>query len=163
SRWPARRDRPASTRSSGTARTITPSPLRQANTRSLSTPRANMGPIKASASRWHWATSRGPRRSRETWRSSPPRSSTDARRRPRPRRYNEGSCVLNRRPLRRRLAIKFAKLMRWLHIYLSMFGLAMVLFFSATGVTLNHPDWFFGETQRSVQAEGQVDRHWLHK
>ena len=71
--------------------------------------------------------------------------------------------MLNRRPLRRRLAIKFAKLMRWLHIYLSMFGLAMVLFFSATGVTLNHPDWFFGETQRSVQAEGQVDRHWLHK
>jgi hypothetical protein len=64
--------------------------------------------------------------------------------------------------LRRRLAIKFAKVMRWLHIYLSMFGLATVLFFSATGVTLNHPDWFFGETQRSVQAEGQVDRQWLH-
>jgi uncharacterized protein len=69
--------------------------------------------------------------------------------------------VLNRRPLGRRLAIKFAKLMRWLHIYLSMFGLATVLFFSATGVTLNHPDWFFGETQRSVQAEGQVDLNWL--
>jgi uncharacterized protein len=69
--------------------------------------------------------------------------------------------VLNRRPLRRRLAIKFAKLMRWLHIYLSMLGLAMVLFFSATGVTLNHPDWFFGETQRTVQAEGQVDHKWL--
>ena len=69
--------------------------------------------------------------------------------------------MLNRRPLGRRLAIKFAKLMRWLHIYLSMFGLAMVLFFSATGVTLNHPDWFFGETQRSVQAEGQVDLKWL--
>src|SRR5437588_944128 len=51
--------------------------------------------------------------------------------------------------------------MRWLHIYLSMFGLATVLFFSATGVTLNHPDWFFGETQRSVQAEGQVDLKWL--
>jgi hypothetical protein len=69
--------------------------------------------------------------------------------------------VLNRRPLGRRLAIKFAKVMRWLHIYLSMFGLATVLFFSATGVTLNHPDWFFGETQRSVQAEGQVDLKWL--
>jgi hypothetical protein len=69
--------------------------------------------------------------------------------------------VVNRRPLGRRLAIKFAKVMRWLHIYLSMFGLAMVFFFSATGVTLNHPDWFFGETQRSVQAEGQVDRNWL--
>jgi hypothetical protein len=47
--------------------------------------------------------------------------------------------------------------MRWLHIYLSMFGLAAVLFFSATGVTLNHPDWFFGEAERSVQSEGQID------
>ncbi len=46
---------------------------------------------------------------------------------------------MNRRPFRRRLAIRFAKLVRWLHIYLSMFGLAAVLFFSATGITLNHP------------------------
>ena len=30
--------------------------------------------------------------------------------------------------------------MRWLHIYLSMFGLAAVLFFSVTGITLNHPN-----------------------
>jgi hypothetical protein len=64
---------------------------------------------------------------------------------------------VHRRPLRRRLAIRFAKLVRWLHIYLSLFGLAAVLFFSATGVTLNHPDWFFGEAQRSVQSEGQLD------
>ena len=28
--------------------------------------------------------------------------------------------------------------MRWLHIYVSMFGLAVVLFFSVTGLTLNH-------------------------
>ena len=41
--------------------------------------------------------------------------------------------------MKRRLAIRFAKLMRWLHIYLSMFGLAAVLFFSVTGITLNHP------------------------
>ena len=52
--------------------------------------------------------------------------------------------------------------MRWLHIYVSMFGLAAVLFFSVTGITLNHPDWFFGETERSVQAEGEVDPKWLH-
>lgn len=65
---------------------------------------------------------------------------------------------MNRRPLRRRLAIRFAKLVRWLHIYVSMFGLAAVLFFSATGITLNHPDWFFGEAQRSVQSEGTIDR-----
>ena len=69
---------------------------------------------------------------------------------------------MNRRPFRRRLAIRFAKLMRWLHIYLSMFGLAAVLFFSATGITLNHPDWFFGEAQRSVRSEGKIDPRWLH-
>jgi len=68
---------------------------------------------------------------------------------------------VKRRPFRRRLAILFAKLMRWLHIYLSMFGLAAVLFFSATGITLNHPDWFFGEAQRSVRSEGKIDPKWL--
>jgi hypothetical protein len=44
-----------------------------------------------------------------------------------------------------------------------MFGLAAVLFFSATGITLNHPDWFFGETERSVQSEGQLERGWLKR
>ena len=52
--------------------------------------------------------------------------------------------------------------MLWLHIYVSMFGLAAVLFFSVTGVTLNHPDWFFGEAERQVQVEGQVDLKWLN-
>ena len=46
------------------------------------------------------------------------------------------------RPVRRRFAVRTAALMRWLHIYVSMFGLAAVLFFSVTGLTLNHPDWF---------------------
>jgi hypothetical protein len=64
-------------------------------------------------------------------------------------------------PSRRRLAIGFARLVRWLHVYLSMFGLAAVLFFSATGVTLNHPDWFFGELQRTTHAEGRVNPAWL--
>src|SRR5438105_10380286 len=66
------------------------------------------------------------------------------------------------RSWRRRLNIRFAKLFRWLHIYLSMFGLATVLFFSVTGITLNHPDWFFGASERQVQAEGQMDLKWLH-
>jgi hypothetical protein len=67
----------------------------------------------------------------------------------------------DRRPLRRRLAIRFAALVRWLHIYLSMFGLAAVLFFGVTGLTLNHPDWFFAGSERRVQAEGRVDPKWL--
>jgi hypothetical protein len=52
--------------------------------------------------------------------------------------------------------------MLWLHIYLSMLGLAAVLFFGATGLTLNHPDWFFANAERRTQAEGRVESAWLH-
>jgi hypothetical protein len=51
--------------------------------------------------------------------------------------------------------------MRWLHIYLSMVGLAVVLFFSATGITLNHPAWFDGSAERRVEHEGQLVVEWL--
>ncbi len=66
------------------------------------------------------------------------------------------------RPLKRRLNIRLAKLMRWLHIYLSMFGLAVVLFFSVTGLTLNHPDWFPSAGERTTEAEGKIRTEWLH-
>jgi hypothetical protein len=66
-----------------------------------------------------------------------------------------------KRSLRRRLAIRFAALSIWLHIYVSMFGLAVVLFFSVTGITLNHPDWFFEQAERSVDSEGGLDPKWL--
>jgi hypothetical protein len=65
------------------------------------------------------------------------------------------------RSLARRLNIRFAKLARWLHIYLSMLSLGLVLFFSVTGITLNHPDWFFANTERRVQEKGQVEPGWL--
>jgi hypothetical protein len=67
------------------------------------------------------------------------------------------------RPLKRRIGIKFAKLVRWIHIYLSMFGLAAVLFFSVTGLTLNHPDWLPALGVRSVEAEGKVPLEWLNR
>jgi hypothetical protein len=51
--------------------------------------------------------------------------------------------------------------MRWLHIYLSMISLAAVLFFSITGITLNHPDWFFSGAERRVEAQGQINLAWL--
>jgi uncharacterized protein len=51
--------------------------------------------------------------------------------------------------------------MRWLHIYLSMFSLAVVLFFSVTGITLNHPDWFWSGSDSSHEAEGEIRRAWL--
>ena len=42
-----------------------------------------------------------------------------------------------------------------------MFGLAALLFFSVTGITLNHPDWFLGDAERVTEAEGSVDLDWL--
>jgi uncharacterized protein len=45
---------------------------------------------------------------------------------------------------------------RWLHIYLSMGSFALVLFFSATGLTLNHPDWFAGR-QKTTEHHGVAD------
>jgi len=53
--------------------------------------------------------------------------------------------------------------MRWLHIYMSMFSLAVVLFFSVTGITLNHPDWFFSAAEGHAEAEGQINLQWLHR
>jgi uncharacterized protein len=93
-------------------------------------------------------------------RSSPPRSSIAAN-----LRQNSSPLLTSKPParsLKRRLSIKFAKLMRWLHIYLSMFSLAVVLFFSVTGITLNHPDWFFSGAERNREAEGEIRREWLH-
>lgn len=48
---------------------------------------------------------------------------------------------------------------RWLHIYGSMVSLSLLLFFSATGLTLNHADWFADE-QRTAQFQGQVPLAW---
>ncbi len=93
-------------------------------------------------------------------RSNPPRSSIVERlRRSSPAQADRPA---HGRSWGRTLKIRLVKLMLWLHIYVSMFGLAAVLFFSVTGITLNHPDWFFGGAERQEQAEGQVDRKWLH-
>lgn len=54
----------------------------------------------------------------------------------------------------------FAKWSRWLHIYLSMFSFVIVLFFSATGLTLNHLDWF-PETEHVVEAKGHMNPLWM--
>ncbi len=42
---------------------------------------------------------------------------------------------------------------RWLHIYLSMVSFAVVLFFAATGITLNHAEFFsHGEKVREING-----------
>lgn len=68
-----------------------------------------------------------------------------------------------RRPTRRRLAaVRLAAVMRWLHIYLSMFSLAALLFFALTGITLNHPAWFTpAGAERHSEAEGRLDAAWV--
>jgi uncharacterized protein len=51
--------------------------------------------------------------------------------------------------------------MRWLHIYVSMGSFLIVLFFSVTGITLNHPDWTFGSVRRQQEVKGQLPPQWL--
>lgn len=45
---------------------------------------------------------------------------------------------------------------RWLHIYLSMFSFAALLFFALTGMTLNHPEWISG-MQKTKRVSGKID------
>jgi hypothetical protein len=92
-------------------------------------------------------------------RSSPPRSPIAESL----RRSSEGQPPRPpyRRSLGRRLRIHTAALLLWLHIYLSMLGLAAILFFSVTGLTLNHPDWFSAGGEVTTQAEGEMDAAWL--
>lgn len=55
-----------------------------------------------------------------------------------------------------------AKLSRWLHIYLSMVSFAVVLFFSFTGLTLNHPSWLGGDKQITVKNIGILNVKWVN-
>jgi hypothetical protein len=62
---------------------------------------------------------------------------------------------------RRRWRQRLAAAARWLHIYTSVVGLVAILFFSATGLTLNHPDWMLGSVQRQQEYHGQLQADWL--
>ncbi|MES2275664.1 MAG: PepSY-associated TM helix domain-containing protein [Bacteroidota bacterium] len=54
-----------------------------------------------------------------------------------------------------------ASLSRWLHIYLSMVSFAVVLFFSVTGLTLNHADWF-GDKEHLTKFKGKMPVEWVN-
>jgi hypothetical protein len=58
-----------------------------------------------------------------------------------------------RRPRRFRLHA----LVRWLHIYSSLFGLLTILFFGVTGLTLNHPEWFDSGEFEPTSVTGTLD------
>ncbi len=57
---------------------------------------------------------------------------------------------------------EFAKVSRWLHIYLSMVSFAIVFFFSLTGLTLNHPSWLGGDKQVIVKNKGKLNEKWVN-
>jgi uncharacterized protein len=97
-------------------------------------------------------------------RSSPPPSNTAARG---PRDEEDPAAGApeegdgRRPPPARRLGLRLAAFVRWLHTYLSMFGLAALLFFSLTGITLNHPRLFFDGVAAVVEARGRLDADWV--
>ncbi len=51
----------------------------------------------------------------------------------------------------------FMKLLRTLHIYVSMFGLLILFFFALTGFTLNHAEWFGLDQPISRLLTGRVE------
>jgi hypothetical protein len=51
---------------------------------------------------------------------------------------------------------------RWLHIYLSMVSFAVVFFFAATGITLNHAEWFSRHVQ-TKDYRGIIPPRLLHE
>ena len=55
---------------------------------------------------------------------------------------------------------KTAVVSRWLHVYLSMVSFAIVLFFSVTGLTLNHTEWF-ANAEKTIRTKGEMPHQWL--
>jgi len=51
--------------------------------------------------------------------------------------------------------------LRWAHTYTSMISLLVVLFFSLTGITLNHPDWVFGTKDVTRTVSGTLPGGWI--
>ncbi len=53
----------------------------------------------------------------------------------------------------------YRRLLKWsrtVHVYLTLFGLVLILFFAVTGFMLNHEDWFLPTEPRTWKAEGIV-------
>ena len=70
----------------------------------------------------------------------------------RPRRGGSGGRPTPPSPLTRDLQ----PWSRWIHVYTSMTALLVVLFFGATGITLNHPSWTFGDDLETSTYDGTL-------
>lgn len=51
---------------------------------------------------------------------------------------------------------RLLKIARFTHLYLTLFGLVLILFFAVTGFMLNHEDWFLPPEPRVRTAEAVV-------
>jgi uncharacterized protein len=49
---------------------------------------------------------------------------------------------------------------RTIHVYTSMICFLVVLFFAATGLTLNHPTWTLGKSQTRATTRGTLPTDW---
>jgi hypothetical protein len=58
-----------------------------------------------------------------------------------------------------RLVLKWA---RTVHVYLTLFGLVLLLFFAVTGFLLNHDEWF-GPEEHETERSGSVPTAWVAK
>lgn len=47
---------------------------------------------------------------------------------------------------------------RLIHVYVSMALLTLLLFFSVTGITLNHPEWFSSHQAQVIEKELTIER-----
>ncbi len=56
---------------------------------------------------------------------------------------------------------RFLTFCRTLHIYMTLLGLAVILFFAVTGFMMNHDDWFGVTAVRVQEVEGRLDPTWL--
>lgn len=64
---------------------------------------------------------------------------------------------IRKRPLR----LRINSWLRWLHTYLSMLTMGVVLFFSLTGIVLNHPEWTFGMDETRTELNGTFPKEWV--
>lgn len=69
---------------------------------------------------------------------------------------SEADLIQPKQAIRRQRKNRLARLMRWAHIYVSMLGLAVTLFFGVTGITLNHAGWFFGESEMAITIKDSI-------
>jgi uncharacterized protein len=80
-----------------------------------------------------------------------------------PNNYLRNSGHLNKRVTKQPKAIwekRTAMLSRWVHTYLSMISFVILLFFAATGFTLNHADWF-GNKPQIKKYTGTMNPKWV--